>query len=162
MKPTKFIISVLAGFSIAASPVAFPQTDQDMPNALLEISVNGVVHKGEYEFVKEGINDSATARQFFDQNSIKLPKNGSVQLAITLVTPDGKRKDVTSDQGHMWVMNQTSWIFRVKAPGLLVQDPNPIYASDPNLMQARTGQIMYIYRDGRIFAYNSVLVEVER
>ncbi|WP_175907755.1 MULTISPECIES: hypothetical protein [unclassified Burkholderia] len=154
---SKFLFS--AAFFVAVNP-SFSQPNNDQPNALLEISINGVVHKGEVELMAEGINDAATTRQFIEQNSIRLPKGGSVQLKITLITSDGKRQDVTNNVSNMWTLNQTGWLFQVKAPGLLVQQPGPAYASNQTLMNSTFGEITYVYKNGNVIAYNSVYVRV--
>ncbi len=154
-----FTVALLSSAAIFTSIPAFSQ-DNEKPNALLEVSVNGVIHKGEAEFNADGIHDEATARQYLEQNSIRVPKDGEVQLKVELITKDGIRRDVTADP-HLAYLNVEKWVAQVSRTGLITRKPDPRF-TEPNLLNSTSGQIMFVYKDGNIFGYNNLLLQVNR
>ncbi|WP_186260179.1 hypothetical protein [Burkholderia gladioli] len=154
----KFICLAILFFSIGER--SFSQGLGEKQNALIEVSVNGVVYKGEAEMEAAGITDSILAMQFIERNSIFVPRGGSIKVKLELVTGDGRRKDITSDP-CLYMLNVADWAFQWARGGTITQEPNPLYSGDRNLMNARLGQIMFVYHHDGIFGYNRIFLKTQ-
>ncbi|WP_186025061.1 hypothetical protein [Burkholderia gladioli] len=143
----KFICLAILFFSIGER--SFSQGLDEKRNALIEVSVNGVVCKGEAEMEAAGITDS-----------IFVPTGGSIKVKLELVTDDGRRKDITSDP-CLYMLNVADWAFQWARGGTITQEPNPLYSGDRNLMNARLGQIMFVYHHDGIFGYNRIFLKTQ-
>ncbi|WP_186016869.1 hypothetical protein [Burkholderia gladioli] len=143
----KFICLAILFFSIGER--SFSQGLDEKRNALIEVSVNGVVCKGEAEMEAAGITDS-----------IFVPRGGSIKVKLELVTGDGRRKDITSDP-CLYMLNVADWAFQWARGGTITQEPNPLYSGDRNLMNARLGQIMFVYHHDGIFGYNRIFLKTQ-
>ncbi|PFH20736.1 hypothetical protein [Burkholderia sp. JKS000303] len=132
---------------------------QDAPNAVLEVSVNGTVYKGEAEYEATGTPDQAAAEAFLKQNSIHLLPGGNAQLKVALVGTDGSRTDVTTDADTHYTA-VTDWNLDVSANGVLTQRANPNYSS-ADAKGSKDGQIAIWYKKGTTFGYNAIEVIID-
>ncbi|MEQ5843011.1 hypothetical protein N0A02_26505 [Paraburkholderia acidicola] len=152
----------LIAFLFAASAVVMlplRASAQDVPNALLEVSVNGTVYKGEAEWDASGASDAAAATQFINQNILHVPHGGSVQLKVNLVSANGQKTDVTADPS-MHYSAVTDWNLDVSGTGLVTQKANSSY-TQANLTNDKNGQIIVWYKNGNVLGYNSIQLRID-
>lgn len=132
---------------------------QETPNAVLEISVNGTVYKGQAEYEASGAPDPAAAMEFLKQNSIHLLPGGTAQLKVALIGADGSRTDVTAD-AHTHYEAVTDWNLDVSATGVVRQRANRNYSA-ADAINAKDGQIAIWYKKGTTLGYNAVEVTID-
>ncbi|WP_133116905.1 hypothetical protein [Paraburkholderia acidicola] len=153
----RLIAFLFTGCVVAMLP--YRASAQDVPNVLLEVSVNGAVYKGEAEWDATGASAAAAATQFINQNILHVPHGGSVQLKVELVSTNGQKIDVTADPS-MHYSAVTDWNLGVSGTGLVTQKANAGY-TQANLANDRNGQIIVWYKSGNILGYNSIQLKID-
>ncbi|MCX4166289.1 MULTISPECIES: hypothetical protein [Paraburkholderia] len=157
MDSKRYIAFLFSACVVAALPLR--ASAQDVPNALLEVSVNGTVYKGEAEWDASGASDAAAASKFIDQNILHVPHGGSVQLRVDLVAANGQKTDVTADPSTHYSA-VTDWNLDVSGTGLVTQKANPGY-TQANLANDKSGQVIVWYKSGNILGYNSIQLQID-
>ncbi|SMG55664.1 hypothetical protein [Paraburkholderia susongensis] len=149
----------LVALALFAALTSADAIAQDTPNAVLEVSVNGTVYKGQAEYEATGSPDSAAAMEFLRQNSIHLLPGGTAQLKVDLVGADGSRTDVTDDTDTHYAA-VTNWNLDVSATGVVTQRADPKYSA-ANAKNSKDGQIIVWYKKGTTLGFNAIEVIID-